>query len=573
MKRLAIGIAVLLVVSALIADAGAKDTAARAAPDAAAQRSCSKDSCVPNVTARIQVGPEPWTVVSAAGSIWVGNDLGVARVDPATNLVEATVPIGGVGDVAYGDGSVWVESYSADAVGQVDLATNTVPHTIHVDGPSGIAIGEGASGSRALSRGRSHGSIRRTQPPLQRSRSRRPPQASPGWPCPARAASPSAEAPCGRRSRTPGKSCGSTLPPTRSSPRWMRGATPAWRSLTSSCGSAATTIRRSADRFRDEPGRRHHQASRDAVRDQRHPRWSLGPGRRARRGDRTIRGLDRPKIQAADGIYSGVASLDGDIWLGRLATQSTVGSYEPDAHVFRVSPGTSAPLPVQITTGVPYTKSVACGRYDSPSGSCSLQTDVYSLAGGVHEPVIVLAHGGWCSRGCRPYLAQLASALSLQGAVVFNVDVRQGNQPTDTYHDLACAVRFARATATLYGGEIARITLVGHSMGSQRGSTVALAGDDFKGGCLAKGEGARRTRSSGCPGCRPRAHVPTSVWTLISHSDTSEARQRTSTSTRCARSCGFSGLRATTLCSRWSKAGTTTARTHLELRPRPCRSS
>ena len=144
MRRLAIGIAVLLVVSALIADAGAKDTAARAAPDAAAQRSCSKDSCVPNVTARIQVGPEPWTVVSAAGSIWVGNDLGVARVDPATNLVEATVPIGGVGDVAYGDGSVWVESYSADAVGQVDLATNTVPHTIHVDGPSGIAIGEGA---------------------------------------------------------------------------------------------------------------------------------------------------------------------------------------------------------------------------------------------------------------------------------------------------------------------------------------------------------------------------------------------------------------------------------------------
>ena len=145
---------------------------------------------------------------------------------------------------------------------------------------------------------------------------------------------------------------------------------------------------------------------------------------------------------------------------------------------------------MQITTGVPYTKSVACGRYDSPSGTCSLQTDVYSRAGGVHEPVIVLAHGGWCSRGCRPYLAQLANALSLQGAVVFNVDVRQGSQPTDTYHDLACAVRFARATAALYGGDPARITLVGHSMGSQRGSTVALAGDDFKGGCLAKGEGA-----------------------------------------------------------------------------------
>ena len=49
-------------------------------------------------------------------------------------------------------------------------------------------------------------------------------------------------------------------------------------------------------------------------------------------GDGLVAGIDTsedsiaPRIQAADGIYSGVAFPDGDIWLGRLATQSTVGS-------------------------------------------------------------------------------------------------------------------------------------------------------------------------------------------------------------------------------------------------------
>ena len=454
MRRLAIGIAVLLVVSALIADAGAKDTAARAAPDAAAQRSCSKDSCVPNVTARIQVGPEPWTVVSAAGSIWVGNDLGVARVDPATNLVEATVPIGGVGDVAYGDGSVWVESYSADAVGQVDLATNTVPHTIHVDGPSGIAIGEGAVWVASPVQG----TITRIDPS--------------------------------------NAATVATIEIATPAPGLAGLAVPGAGSIAIGGGAVWATVQNAGKVVRIDPATNQIVATLNAGS---YPSVAFADGSLwvGRDDDQTLRRIDpatnrvvatiklhatpfeisatqdglwvtgdglvagidtsedsiAPRIQAADGIYSGVAFLDGDIWLGRLATQSTVGSYEPDAHVFRVSPGTSAPLPVQITTGVPYTKSVACGRYDSPSGTCSLQTDVYSRAGGVHEPVIVLAHGGWCSRGCRPYLAQLANALSLQGAVVFNVDVRQGSQPTDTYHDLACAVRFARATAALYGGD------------------------------------------------------------------------------------------------------------------------
>jgi acetyl esterase/lipase len=49
---------------------------------------------------------------------------------------------------------------------------------------------------------------------------------------------------------------------------------------------------------------------------------------------------------------------------------------------------------------------------------------------------------------------------------------------------MACAVRFARATAADYGGDPSRITLVGNSAGADNGAVVALAGNDFAGDCV-----------------------------------------------------------------------------------------
>ena len=489
MKGTLTGASILFLASALMANAGAQDRGQIAA--AGAQQSCAHDTCVPNIVASIEVGPEPWTVVAAAGSIWVGNDLGVARVDPISDQVEATVPIGGVGDVAAGDGSVWVASYTADRVGQVDLASNTVPHPVHVDGPSGLAIGEGAVWVVS---------------PVQGTVTRI--DASTG-------------------------DVIATIPIAKQAPGLSGLAVPGAGSIAIGGGAVWATVQNVGTVVRIDPATNEVVAS---IRAGSYPSVAFADGSLwiNRDDDQTLRRIDpatdrsvatialhaapydviatqdglwvtgdglvaaidmstnsiAQRIQATDGIYSGVAEVGGDLWMARLATQSSLGSYEPDSHIMRASRGTMASLPVQIASGVPYTQSVACGRYVSPSGTCTLQTDVYSRTGGVDEPVIVLAHGGWCSRGCRAYLAQLAGTLSLEGAVVFNVDVRQGNRPSDTYHDLACAVRFARENAARYGGDPGRVTLVGHSMGSQRGSTVALAGDAFKGGCLAQGSGA-----------------------------------------------------------------------------------
>jgi acetyl esterase/lipase len=73
--------------------------------------------------------------------------------------------------------------------------------------------------------------------------------------------------------------------------------------------------------------------------------------------------------------------------------------------------------------------------------------------------------------------------------VVYNVDYR-GVRPVvqkgwpAAPEDIACALRFARATAAQYGGDPATLVLVGHSYGGYLGPLVALAGDEFDGQCL-----------------------------------------------------------------------------------------
>lgn len=55
---------------------------------------------------------------------------------------------------------------------------------------------------------------------------------------------------------------------------------------------------------------------------------------------------------------------------------------------------------------------------------------------------------------------------------------------TAGWQDAACALRFARAKAADYGGDPARVIVVGYSGGGTAGAVMALAGDDFDGDCL-----------------------------------------------------------------------------------------
>src|SRR5438309_11866760 len=66
----------------------------------------------------------------------------LTRIDPTTNSVEATIPIGGnPAGVAVGEGSVWIADPGSRSVVRVDPKANRVVKRIRVGArPRGIAV-------------------------------------------------------------------------------------------------------------------------------------------------------------------------------------------------------------------------------------------------------------------------------------------------------------------------------------------------------------------------------------------------------------------------------------------------
>ena len=86
----------------------------------------------------------PSGVACGAGSVWTGrNDLkAVVRIDPATNRITATIPVGILtfGLAATGD-AVWVTSNDDNVVIRIDPRTNRVVARVPVpSGPAGVLI-------------------------------------------------------------------------------------------------------------------------------------------------------------------------------------------------------------------------------------------------------------------------------------------------------------------------------------------------------------------------------------------------------------------------------------------------
>jgi len=107
--------------------------------------------------------------------------------------------------------------------------------------------------------------------------------------------------------------------------------------------------------------------------------------------------------------------------------------------------------------------------------------DVYSPIQVGPWPVVVVVHGYQQNRFA---VEDLSQAIASQGAVVYNADLAFKVPFLSGINRLACAVRFARATAADYGGDPNRITIVGHSAGGASGVVVGLAGDDFTEDCV-----------------------------------------------------------------------------------------
>lgn len=100
------------------------------------------------VTDRVSVGPKPRFLTVGEGAVWTLNqgDGSISRVDMTTRklvtTIEAGVP-GGGGEIAAGEGSVWVTMMQVPLT-RIDPSTNKVVQQFFGDGGDSVRVGFGS---------------------------------------------------------------------------------------------------------------------------------------------------------------------------------------------------------------------------------------------------------------------------------------------------------------------------------------------------------------------------------------------------------------------------------------------
>jgi hypothetical protein len=91
------------------------------------------------VVATIGTGGFSYGMVAGAGALWVVGSDEIYRIDPASDAVTASVPVGatgsGPGGVAVGAGAIWVPVAVPGTLWGIDPETNKVTSRIPLDGP------------------------------------------------------------------------------------------------------------------------------------------------------------------------------------------------------------------------------------------------------------------------------------------------------------------------------------------------------------------------------------------------------------------------------------------------------
>jgi acetyl esterase/lipase len=142
---------------------------------------------------------------------------------------------------------------------------------------------------------------------------------------------------------------------------------------------------------------------------------------------------------------------------------------------------------LHVETDVPFADPLPCG-----AGECAVPLDILAPEDGDAMPTIVLLPGGPGAFHERRYLEALATELARRDAVVFLATYRSdatGNSTDTSRTDVRCAIQFARSRTGELGGDPDRLTLVGHSFGSNLALGTAANVDAAAPGCLADAPG------------------------------------------------------------------------------------
>ncbi|XYD07986.1 alpha/beta hydrolase [Methylobacterium sp. NMS12] len=123
-----------------------------------------------------------------------------------------------------------------------------------------------------------------------------------------------------------------------------------------------------------------------------------------------------------------------------------------------------APLEVHVDKDVPY------------AAGSEHRADIYRPAAGKPRPVAVFLYGGGWRTGSKDEVAYVGAAFARRGVVAVIPDYRHVPAATlqDILADNAAAVAWTIAHAAEYGGDPARVTVVGHSSGAWAAAMLGL---------------------------------------------------------------------------------------------------
>lgn len=157
-----------------------------------------------------------------------------------------------------------------------------------------------------------------------------------------------------------------------------------------------------------------------------------------------------------------------------------------DSPVGSTTPTSSAPEPDASPTRSPPSGSPTTAADPADLGPTGVEVTVPPAGIEASGPVVVLVHGGGWVAGSPALMADWARELAAAGSVVYNASYRLATAPGGGYpgsiDDVACAVRFARATASEHTAST-ELVIMGHSAGGHLAAVVALNQDAYGAGC------------------------------------------------------------------------------------------